>query len=117
MLLTGQRSLFATEETENKSKKQSNFNRHKSQMNDITSRLEALTLSMNAMKNAVNQQSKISIMCQPADSNAPVSDPNLRPPCFGCGIAGHDYMNYPKITLLCQKNIVHQNENDKICWE
>src|SRR5215471_9495327 len=117
MLLTGQRSLFATEETKNKSKKQFNFNRHKSQMDNITSRLEALTLSMNAMKNAVNQQSKISIMHQPADSNAPASGPNLRPLCFGCGIAGHGSMNCPEITLLCQKNIVHQNENGKICWK
>ena len=106
-LSTGQRSLFAIKETENKLKKQSNSNRHKSQMNDITSRLEALTLSMNVMKNAVNQQSKISIMHWPADSNAPAPGPNLRPPCFGCGIAEHDSMNCPKITLLCQKSIVH----------
>ena len=63
ILSTEQRSLFAIKETENKSKKQFNFNRHKSQMNDITSRLEALILSMNVMKNAVNQQSKILIMC------------------------------------------------------
>ena len=107
MLLTGQRSLFAAEETENKSKKQFNFNKHKSQINDITSRLEALTLSMNIMKNAVNQQSKISIMYQSADSNVPVSGPNLRLSCFECGIAGHSSMNCPKITLLCQKSIVH----------
>ena len=115
-LPTGQRSLFATEETENKPKKQSNSNRHKSQINNITSRLEALTLSMNVMKNTVNQQSKISIMHQPADSNAPAPGPNLRPPCFGCGIAGHSSMNCSEITLLCQKSIVHQDENGKICW-
>src|SRR5215471_12706236 len=115
MLLTEQRLLFAIKETENKPKKQFNFNRHKSQMNNITSRLEALTLSINAMKNAVNQQSKILIMHQSADLNAPVSGPNLRPPCFECGIAGHGSMNCSKIILLCQKSIVHQNENDKIC--
>jgi len=89
-------------------------------IDELASKLEALTLTMNTISETVKQQSRPTILQRPVDvpANAPTAPaaPNPRPNCYGCGKPGHGPARCQELDLLCQKGIIHRDENNRICW-
>ncbi len=47
---------------------------------------------------------------------SPVYAPNPRNPCYGCGKPGHGMRACPDINVLINKEVIHQDDTDQLCW-
>ena len=87
-------------------------------IDDLTRKLETLTLTINALseKVAEREQSGCSMMRRPEGAPAPTFSRPYSGDCFGCGVAGHTLRYCPEVRLLCD-GIIHIHEDGKVCWD
>ena len=90
---------------------------------EITDQLQALTLAVNTFLNSIKQQAQIQIQTASVSTILQrllaASFYSSRVPlifCYACSNLDHETMRCLKLDLLCEKDVIHQNDTEKICW-
>jgi hypothetical protein len=124
-----------TDRSKSKPKSETKMNEDRV-MDELTKKLEALTLAVTALVSANNQQltpcgqpqagqqlapRPTQILprppSQPPAGPRPLYNPTNQPEitCFGCGKLGHGTRRCPEINALLARNVIHRNEQGRIC--
>ena len=89
-----------------------------SKLDALTKQMESLVLAVNTIKEdqAVLKQNRPFIARRPDGAPAPAFPGRMGWNCFGCGGTGHSIFSCPEIGELCEKGIIHRDNQGRLCW-